>query len=244
MSPSSPPTTPIDQEDDGSQADSKRRLGLSRTQEELRDALARVDPRLGSIYAGGLRVLEDDSNPDRLAQSAHSMRELMEKIEEWFARKTEGNGGRKRPAPLKAEIGQVEVLFLRRKRQTGCYSDESGWTGEIDHHLRKVLDRLDGFFEWFAEEYPRRRALFEQMLIGLDPSGLVFPPPLVDNSWRQWRKIRDYFVNVSHHRRDTSLDTLREQTERLENFLADRLLPRTSAELDVIDAIIEEARDA
>lgn len=168
----------------------------------------------------------------------------MEKIEEWFARETEGNGGGKRPTPLKAEIVKVEHLFRGRKKQTGCYSDESGWTGEIDHHLRKVLDRLDGFFEWFAEVHPRRRALFEQMLIGLDPSGLVFSPPLVDNSWKQWRKIRDYFVNVSHHRRDTSLDTLREQTERLENFLADRLLPSTSAELDAIDAIIEEARDA
>ena len=85
MPPSRPPPTPTEHESDDSQADSKRGPRLSREQEELRDALAHVGPRLGPIYVGGLRVLEDHSNPDRLAQSAHSMRELMEKMEERFS---------------------------------------------------------------------------------------------------------------------------------------------------------------
>ena len=232
MSPSSPPPTGLDQEDDGSQADSKRRLRLSRKQEELRDALARVDPRLGPIYAGGLRVLEDDSNPDRLAQSAHSMRELMEKIEQ------------ERLPPVEVRVGQIRDQFLSGREQSRCHSEESGWAGEIDPQLSSLLGRLDAFFDWFAEVRPQRRELFESMLGKLDRSGLALPPPLVGRTWKKWKAIRGFFVRVSHHGTDTDLDTLRRKIADLETFLSDRLLPRTSAELDEIDAIIEEARDA
>lgn len=232
MSPSSPPPTRIDQEDDGSQADSKRQLGLSRNQKQLRDALARVDPRLGTIYVGGLRVLEDDSNPDRLPQSAHSMRELMEKIEQ------------ERLPPVEAQLGQIRDQFLSGRARSRCHSDESGWAGEIDPHLSRLLDRLDAFFDWFAEVRPRRRELFESMLGRLDRSGLALPAPLVGRTWKQWKEIRGFFVGVSHHGKDTDLNTLRNKIADLEVFLRDRLLPRTSADLDAIDAIIEEARDA
>ena len=230
MSPSSPPPTGLHQEDDGSQADSRRQLGLSRKQEALRDALARVDPRLGRIYAGGLRVLEDDSNPDRLAQSAHSMRELMEKIEQ------------ERLPPV--EWGQIREQFLRGRARSCCHSDQSGWAGEIDPHLRILLDRLDGFFQDLAEVRPQRRELFESMLVRLDRSGLALPAPLVGRAWKRWKEIRGFFVGVSHHSRETDLDTLLDKIADLEVFLSDQLLPRTSAELDAIDAIIEEARDA
>jgi len=187
---------------------------------------------LGPIYAGGLRVLEDDSNPDRLAQSAHSMRELMEKIEQ------------ERLPPVEAQFGQIREQFLSGRARSPCHSDESGWAGEIDPHLSTLLDRLGAFFDWFAEVRPRRRALFESMLGRLDPSGLALPAPLVGRTWKRWKEIRGFFVGVSHHGKDTDLDTLRKKIADLEVFLSDRLLPRTSAELDAIDAIIEEARDA
>ena len=236
MPPSRPPPTPTEHDSDDSQADSKRLPRLSREQEELRDALARVDQRLGPIYVGGLRVLEDDSNPDRFAQSAHSMRELMEKIEEWFA----GGGGGKQPTPLKVKVIEVADFFAGRRSNSSCHSLESGWSGEIDRHLSKALDKLDKFFEWFAQLHPRRRELFERMLTRLDPSDIAF----VSSSWKHWKEIRDYFIGVSHHRRGTNLAALREQISRLEIFLAARLLPKTSEDLDAIDALVEEAHDA
>jgi len=232
LSPSSPPPTGLEQENDGSQADSKRRPGLSRKQGELHDALVRVDPRLGPIYAGGLRVLEDDSNPDRLAQSAHSMRELMEKIEQ------------ERLPPVEAQLGQIRDQFLSGRERSPCHSKEFGWAGEIDPQLSTLLDRLGAFFDWFAEVRPRRRELFESMLGRLDRSGLALPAPLVGRTWKRWKEIRGFFVGVSHHGKDTDLATLRNRIADFEVFLSDRLLPRTSAELDAIDAIIEEARDA
>lgn len=82
------------------------------------------------------------------------------------------------------------------------------------------------------------------MLGKLDRSGLALPAPLVERSWKRWKAIRGFFLGVSHHGKDTDLDTLRNRITDLEVFLSDRLLPRTSAELDAIDAIIEEARDA
>ncbi len=239
-----PPPAPTDQESDAPKADSKHRPHLSREQEALRDALGRFEPRLGRIYVGGLRVLEDDSNPEWLAQSAHSMRELMEKIEGRFARVTDGNGGGGPPVDLTHRVIAVKDLFWKRRKKTTCHSDESGWNGEIDPHLRKILIRLDAFFQWFAKVRPLRRELFERMLIGLDPSGLAFSTPLVSSSWKQWKEIRGFFVGVSHHSKDTDLETLRARIDDLEVFLSDRLLPSTSRDLDSIDSLIEESRDA
>lgn len=244
LPPSRRPPAPTEHDSDDSQADSKRWPRLSREQEELRDALARVDPRLGPTYVGGLRVLEDDSNPDRLAQAAHSMRELMEKIEERFAGPIRGGVGGKRPMSLKARLRQIEEPFASGRARSSCHSEESGWSGEIDVHLRKVLDKLDEFFEWFDRLHPRRSELFERMLAGLDPSGMALPASLVRRNRKTWKKLRGFFVGVSHHTKDTDHETLRDRIRDLEDFLADRLLPKTSEDLDAIDALVEEARDA
>ena len=150
----------------------------------------------------------------------------------------------KRLPSVEAQLGQIRGQFLSGRARTRCHSDESGWAGEIDQHLLRLLDSLDSFFDWLAEVRPQRRELFESMLGKLDRSDLALPAPLVGRAWKQWREIRGFFVGVSHHGKDTDLDTLRNRIAHLEVFLSDRLLPRTSADLDAIDAIIEEARDA
>ena len=38
--------------------------------------LTEIEPKLAKIYMGGLRALLDETNPDRIAHSAHSMREI------------------------------------------------------------------------------------------------------------------------------------------------------------------------
>ena len=146
-----------------SRAQSEAPSWLSGRLEELHRALRRHGPHLGPIYAGGLRVLEDDSNPDRLAQSAHSMRELMEKFTELFASSTGGTG-------LKAKVREVEIMFLRWRQRMSHHSDASR-RDKIDPLPRKLLDKLDEFFQWFAEDHPRRRELFERTMSALDRSG-------------------------------------------------------------------------
>jgi len=49
---------------------------LTTTQQEVSKRLRDIDADLSKMYLGGLRVLLDESNPDRIAQSSHSMREI------------------------------------------------------------------------------------------------------------------------------------------------------------------------
>ena len=217
---------------------------LSSRQEELYSALCGYGSHLGPIYAGGLRVLEDDSNPDRLAQSAHSMRELMEKFTEQPQTQIRTAGtATAQMVPLKAKVIEVEDLFRSGTGRTSCHSD-SRWSGEIDDHLRKLLAGLDRFFHWFAEVHPRRRELFERTMSQRDHTGRRLSARLKRGSWEAWNEIRSYFVAVSHHRKPTDPKTLERQIAELETFLADLLLTGTAEEWDAIDDLLEEALDA
>jgi DNA-binding MarR family transcriptional regulator len=50
--------------------------GPRREQEQIADQLTEIDRSLGALYRGAKRALADQDNPDRIAQSAHSFREL------------------------------------------------------------------------------------------------------------------------------------------------------------------------
>ena len=78
-----PPTRGTEEEHESDvRSHPKRPFALSREQRRLHDALCEQGEELGAMYLGGLQVLQDTANPDRVAQSAHSIRELMEKIVE------------------------------------------------------------------------------------------------------------------------------------------------------------------
>ena len=124
---------------------------LSGQQQALLRALDKRSSRLASIYRGGLAVLGDTSNPDRFAQSAHSLRELMEKLPEFLDVPTGAQKER-----LKAKARELENLYVRTRENTICFSVSNGWDGGIDRHLRKLLLHLGGCVDWFTSENRRR----------------------------------------------------------------------------------------
>ena len=167
----------------------------------------------------------------------------MEKIGERFAGLSGGTSGQS-SVSLMEKVRHMEDAFRGGKERTLCHTDESGWRGEIDVHLRKLLDKLGAFLEWVDAHRPRRRKQFKRMLIGLDPSGRPLSAPLVQSNWKTWKEVRNYFVLVSHHRKPTGLKNMHDKIAVLEGILAERLVPRTSADSDAIDSLIEETRDA
>src|SRR4029077_18363670 len=64
--------------------DGRRPFALDGRQKTLVEALSEKDARLGQMYVGALMVLENQGNPESLAQACHSLRELMEKIPRWY----------------------------------------------------------------------------------------------------------------------------------------------------------------
>lgn len=213
---------------------------LSGAQRALLRALDDRDVALSAMYRGGIAVLEDSSNPDRFAQCAHSIRELMEKLPELLDVPTKAQ-----KESLKAKVREVEDAYNGALKKTECFSVTVGWDGTIDGHLRKLLSRIGSFFEWFASHHPRRRDELHGVLVRLDGSGRQLPKPLASLNVDAWDKKRDYFQSVAHHRRVANEQEFRQWLDALERFLLDRLQPRTFDDFAEIDALIgEEAENA
>ncbi len=207
-------------------------VSLSREQQRLHGALRELDETLGAMYLGGLQVLHDPANPDRMAQSAHSMRELMEKVVD-----------PKRPLGLTARVIEVQDEFRDQKPKTNCHSDSDGWAGTIDRPLRRILEKLEDFLNWFATSYPRKKERFRRALGRWEGTDLDLPEESFREQWKAWIGLNDYFQAVSHHGKLTSNEELRKKIAGLEGFLAPQLL-KTFEDLDAIDVLLKESGNA
>ena len=207
-------------------------VSLSREQQRLHGALCEFGEALGAMYVGGLQVLHDTANPDRMAQSAHSMRELMEKMVD-----------PKRRTGLTAKVNEVAGVFRDQKPKTNSHSESGGWDGTIDSPLRKILKKLEDFLERYATFYPRKKERFRRALSRWEGSDIDLPEASLERYWKAWNGLNDYFQGVAHHGKSTSAEELRGQVAGLERFLARRLL-KTFDDLDVIDALLKESGNA
>jgi hypothetical protein len=209
-------------------------LRLSGQQRTLVHALEQCDPALASMYRGGLLILEATDNPERLPFCAHAMRELMEKLPDYLSVTTQAQR-----ESLKQKVGEIEESYIRAQRRSCCFGTE-GWDGKIDNHLRKFLDRIQKFLDWFAHHHPRRRDELRATLRELDTSVHLLPDPLADLNIEAWIKKRDFFVAVCHHRQAPSEEEFLGWLDALERFLLDRLSPRTFDDFSEIDALLAE----
>jgi hypothetical protein len=188
------------------------------------------------MYFGALVALTHTENPDHLAQSAHSIRELLEKIPAFLDVQT-----RAHQESLGSKVRELEDSWQTATQRSASY-DDGNWNGEIDRPLSKLLDKFQQFFDWFSEHRPRRRAEVAATLHRLDGSDHTLPTPLEELEIERWMRIRDFLQAVAHHRKQPTRDEFEGWLDALERFLLDRLDPRTFADFDTIDEIIEEGR--
>jgi len=86
-------------------------LALTQLQERIVERLAEIDQRLAHMYLGGLRVLRDEANLDRIAQSAHSIREStfhLSNLGKPLLTRDEGTGAKRSNA---SNARQLEKVF-------------------------------------------------------------------------------------------------------------------------------------
>ncbi|MDE2793176.1 MAG: hypothetical protein OXL34_00010 [Gemmatimonadota bacterium] len=224
-----------------SEPDQPRELALSREQQQLHNALRSYGEELGAMYLGGLHVLHETGNPDCVAQSAHSMRELMEKIGEL---EPVNAAGSQNAGSMGQKVDQLKRDLVKLKRNTKGYSDAGVWTGPFNEHLSRFLRKLDIFFDWVEANRQSRREQFQETLFRLDPYERPLPKPLRDLRYDEWKQMNEFFQKTSHHRSFPSRDEFREKIGELELFLAGVLVPRTFDDLNAIDALLQERDDA
>lgn len=210
----------------------ERRAEFHGDQRDIFEALLGRDTRLAEMYVGALTALNDGANPDRLAQSAHSLRELVEKIPEVV-------GVRVAPvSELSAEAEKLEAA-LAAARESASFCD-GNWDGEIDAPLRGLVRAVEDLVGWRQTQRKTRREAVRETFRELDPSGRAVPEPLGEFSVNEWMEVHRYFSGVAHHKA-TDETAFREAVAGFERLLMMQLRPRPFADFDEIDRIVTEA---
>jgi len=217
-------------------------LGLPSQQLALYRALSGVGEPLvgeclGACYLGALAALAEPRNPDRLAQAAHSIREMMDMLPEAVDVRTEA---------LREKLGNEAAKLEKawKGAQTSVCLQGGRWEGEIDRPLKKFLLQAVAFYMWKEEHQPRRRAEFGLVLVELDVSGKPPPKVLQELNVKAWIEMHDYFVTVAHHGDNIDLGEFDGWVDSLERTILNLLSPRTFADFDAIDAILGAEPDA
>lgn len=209
---------------------------LSGRQKAFADRLGEESPLLRQAYLGALDVLQRAENPDRFALAAHGIRELMEKIPEYLEVDMPAHH-----EDLRGKVTELDAKWSKASAESKCLQNGS-WEGAIDKPLKFVLKEIGAFFDWFKSHMPRRKQEVGNVLKELDGTRQPLPEPLQDLNISYWEKIQRFFISVSHHRKKTDDDEFGMWLGSLETFLLERLSPRTFADIDEIDALLDPGK--
>jgi hypothetical protein len=209
-------------------------LILPEQQLALYKALLRKHDVLAQMYYGAIKVLTDIDNPERYALAAHDMRELMEKLPNYIDIEIKAHNEK-----LGDKIQPLKEQWRSTCDKTICFNGET-WSGKIDGPLASQLKKFALFFKWHDENFPRRKEEVITVLRKLDISGHNLPPTLEKLNVEIWVQIKSYFQGVAHHGASENQKDFDQWLDAFENFLLDRLYPRTFTDLDLIDEVILE----
>lgn len=206
---------------------------LTGRQVALYDALVEKDRqvqresvRLAEMYRGALSVLNQEYNPDRLAQAAHSLRELMEKLP--------------RAVDVPAAQGDGLTVRVRRvHRRWRLYTKISSDGPKRVKVLTGFQTEMEKFAVWFEERDKTRRQIAGQLIDRLDQRKTSLPAQIKDVHVDEWDLCHKYFEDTSHHSK-TTIDEFDGWLVTLETFLLDRLRPRTFDDQVALKTIVIE----
>lgn len=201
----------------------RQAIGLSGRSRELLDILVDFKGNAGVLYEGALRVATDGGNPVGIRLAAHALREVMDDLER------EAGFTRKGPT-LKERVGQLHEEWKVAERSFEVASDGSG---------RGFVHTLNEFFAAYEADYPDRRDQASATIGKLDPAGREAPPAVRNARASAWMRFRRYFNNVLHGSTGPADAEFRSQLESFEAFLLDWFEPRTFADFEAIDDLLQ-----
>jgi hypothetical protein len=182
-------------------------------------------------YHAAIVVLNDPLLPDRLALTAHALRELMEKLP--------NNGVVDTGADLNTKVNELRPPWENAVREE---ADRGGdqWGNGIGEMLRSFLNDLGEFFRGRDGIVAGRREQTVQFLNQLDPAAIPLPEDVQRRNAQEWMRLRQYFNGVSHHQFAPADQDFQERVRSLESFLSARLLLRPTDDFATIDALLAE----
>ena len=206
-------------------------LVLTSKQQKVLDVLENKQTEkfpLRDWYIGALYALNNHYNPDRIAQAAHSLRELLEKLP-WVIHGSIVQANTSRFANMRDSMNN---LILKAKKR---YPE--GWKGgQINKDLAKTLNILEEYLE--LNRQPNRRERIQQAIATIDPMGDRLGNDLQINKRNQlfnlWKVLEDF----AHHKSDPDLAEFNNCLKELENTVFDLLAPITAQDQEEIQTIL------
>ena len=211
-----------------------RQRGLAK---ELSQISAKFD--LGAMLEGACHALRDQSNPEALPQAAHSLRELMEKLEGVRGIPITDAGIAEADGSLGEKTKQLAAQWAVAVQKSTCLRQEDP-TDQIDPPLRKVLGLVADFFGWVANNHKLHSGKPLRLVKGLDPLASMLPQAVQNAQADEWRALKSYFLEVSHHKRGTDPAQFEVTLAALEVFLDRRLTSVRAANQNAILKLIKE----
>lgn len=202
-----------------------------RTQ-KLLDYLDDKSKRLSGMLKGAwIGLAQDEENPDKHAQIAHSVRELMEKAQKDLTTL---------PMQLNSGelVGQIRGLSASWKTAAIPVTDTS-WDGSLTARQKKTLVSIDTLLVDFDTKYPPNSERRSALIQALDGSAAQIPQQIMTERDNAWKELSEYFIAVAHHNTTTETDILQDNLIKVEQLLLDILTPEVIPVLDDIDVLIE-----
>lgn len=183
---------------------------------------------LSDWYTGALYALDNHYNPDRVAQAAHSLRELLEKLPRVVHRsETPGSGH--------DFAGMRRSIHKRILKDIERYSE--GWKDEqINAHLDKTLRKVMDYFE--RNQHPTRREQIQQAVATIDPMVNSLDTEIQEAKRNQYYHLWDQLEGFAHHKSDPDIAEFNKCLEKLENIVYDLFAPVTEQDQKEILAIL------
>jgi hypothetical protein len=181
---------------------------------------------LAAMYRGALVTLAHVDNPDRIAQAAHSVREMMEKLAYL-------DHGDDEPGSLGGHADELKTVWNGYKGNTGLSLQELAGK-VIGPPLMVVLQRVDALVTWKERNRLTGRQQAQRVLEQLKVSGFTMPEDQRRDNVKGWMDLRDYFVRACHHGA-TDFDTFTDRLHQLERFLLNLWMPDTVGDFAEID---------
>ena len=183
---------------------------------------------LSDWYLGALYAVNNHYNPDRIAQAAHSLRELLEKL----LRVIPGSDNPANTPPFYNMRNNISDLISRSKKR--C---PEGWKGEkIDKNLAKALIEIEKYLE--LNKQPNRGEQIQQAIATIDPMVNQLDSEIQEAKRKQLLNLWKRLQNFTHHNSNRDIVEFSTCLKELENTIFDLLAARTAQDQEEIQTIL------
>ncbi|HEY3489470.1 MAG TPA: hypothetical protein VGK27_05025 [Candidatus Deferrimicrobiaceae bacterium] len=206
-------------------------IELTPTQQQVIEILGSVKSTkypLGDWYLGAIYAVKNTYNPDRYAQAAQSLRELLEKLPRVFG---ETEIQESRPGFRGMRDSLYSRLSSDKKRYDGA------WKGKkIDTGLDKTIRNVDRYLE--LNQIPARKDQIHAVMNQLDPMYETLDQGIKSEKSERFHNLWNTFEGFAHHKIKIDDVFFGQQLSLAERLIIGLLAPITAQDQGAIQAIL------